>query len=184
MSCNSHNINLIQTKLCTDLICKSANLSTCWYNLRENIFRNSQCFDHFIRPLALFRIKKLCCRSDRILSFFLPCKEVVEKVWHQNHLVSFLKKLFSCLYKRKELECCVEIHELVSCNLIEFLFIDQFETFFDHSFCTCITVMYRVLQKSSFFVDQSKINPPCVDTDTFNLSTFLCFDQTLFNLKE
>ena len=44
--------------------------------------------------------------------------------------------------------------------------------------------MYRVLKKSSFLVDQSKINSPCVDTDTFDFSTFFCFDQTLFDLKK
>ena len=47
-----------------------------------------------------------------------------------------------------------------------------------------VTVVDRILEQSSFFIDQPEVNAPCIDADAFDLTAFFRFDQSLFDFKK
>ena len=184
MSGNRHDIDLVKSELIADLIGQFADLRSGRNDLREDILRKFQPVDHFIGPLALLRIEKLCRGCDGILGLLLSRKEVIEEVRHQDHLIRTVKQVFPVLQEIEQLECRIDLHELIACDLIELLPVDHLEAFFKHALCTAVTVVDRILKESALGIHQAEIHAPCINTNTLDLSAFLRFDKPLFDLKE
>ena len=136
----------------------------------------SKSVNDLVIPVFCLSVNQLTCCSFCILAGLLSCQQEVEIIRYMKQCLCFFKIFRMFCLNCHQLIYCVEDSFLNTGSCVQFIKRNIFVYFLIHSFCTMVTITYRISKYFVIFVKKYKVNTPGINTHAYrNFTDFFAF---------